>query len=79
MTCPVDSPKAHESKTNSRLMVVPMILLDRHIPINGISCRERGDAVRIDRIVVGMKTGNVFALIFINSVNILNPRFIMKA
>jgi hypothetical protein len=56
-----------------------MILLDRHIPINGISCRERGDAVRIDRIVVGMKTGNVFALIFINSVNILNPRFIMKA
>jgi hypothetical protein len=58
---------------------VPMILLDRHIPINGISCRERGDAVRIDRIVVGMKTGNVFALIFINSVNILNPRFIMKA
>jgi hypothetical protein len=79
MTCPVDSPKAHESKTNSRLMVVPMILLDRHIPINGISCRERGDAVRIDRIVVGMKTGNVFTLIFINSVNILNPRFIMKA
>jgi hypothetical protein len=36
-----------------------MILLDRHIPINGISCRERGDAVRIDRIVVGTKTGNV--------------------
>jgi hypothetical protein len=40
-------------------MVVPMILLDRHIPINGISCRETGDAVRIDRIVVGTKTGNV--------------------
>jgi hypothetical protein len=51
MICPVYSPKAHESKMNSGLMVVPMILLDRHIPINGISCRERGDAVRIDRIV----------------------------
>jgi hypothetical protein len=75
MTCPVDSPKAHESKTNSGLMVVPMILLDRHIPINGISCRERGDAVRIDR----NENGECFALIFINSVNILNPRFIMKA
>jgi hypothetical protein len=36
-----------------------MILLDRHIPINGISCREKGDAVKIDRIVVGTKTGNV--------------------
>jgi hypothetical protein len=59
MTCPVNSSKAHESKTNSGLMVVPMILLDRHIPINGISCRERGNAVRIDRIVVGTKTGNV--------------------
>jgi hypothetical protein len=62
VTCPVDSPKAHESMTNSGLMVVPMILLDRHIPINGISCRERGDAVRIDRIVVGMNTGNVLHL-----------------
>jgi hypothetical protein len=59
MTCPVNSPKAHESKTNSGLMIVPMILLDRHIPINGISCRQRGDAVRIDRIVVETKTGNV--------------------
>jgi hypothetical protein len=55
MTCHVNLPKAHESKTNSGLMVV----LDRHIPINGISCRERGNAVRIDRIVVGTKTGNV--------------------
>jgi hypothetical protein len=62
MTCSGDSPKAHESKTNSGLMVVPMILFDRHIPINGISYRERGDAVRIDRIVVGMKTGNVLHL-----------------
>ena len=41
MTCPVDS----------GLMVVPMILFDRYIPINGISCRERGNAVKIDRIV----------------------------
>jgi hypothetical protein len=55
MTCPVNSPKAHEPKTNSGLMVV----LGRHIPINGISCRERGDAVRIDRIAVGTKTGNL--------------------
>jgi hypothetical protein len=38
---------------------VPIIILDTHIPMNGISCRERGDAVRIDRIVVGTKTGNV--------------------
>jgi hypothetical protein len=62
MTCPVDSPKAHESKLEDEFRIVPMILLDRHIPINGISCRERGDAVRINRIVVGMKTGNVLHL-----------------
>jgi hypothetical protein len=30
--------------------------------INGISCRKRGDAVRIYRIVVGTKTGNVLHL-----------------
>jgi hypothetical protein len=64
-TSPVNSPKAHESKTNSGLMVVPMILLDRHIPINGISCRERGDAVRIDRIVGRTKTGNLLHLFWV--------------
>jgi hypothetical protein len=64
MTCPVNSPTAHESKTNSGLMVVPIILLDRRIPIKGISSRERGDAVRIDRIVVGTKTGNVLLFFF---------------
>ncbi|EFA01769.1 hypothetical protein TcasGA2_TC007368 [Tribolium castaneum] len=43
MTCSIDP----------AMMVLLMILLDRHIPINGISCRERGDALRIDRFALG--------------------------
>lgn len=58
-TCPV----------NIGVMVVPMILLDGHILINGISCRERADALRIDRIVVETKMWNI-SHFFINSVNI---------
>lgn len=41
------------------------------IPINGISYRERGDTVRVGRIIVGTKkNGKYFALSSINSVNI---------
>jgi hypothetical protein len=47
-----------------------MEFLNVTVPINGISCRKRGDAVRINRTVVGTKWVDVLHFFLLS--NLIN-------